>query len=1371
MGIPKFFRWISERYPLCSQLITENRIPEFDNLYLDMNGIIHNCSHPNDGDAHFRITEDKMFLDMFNYIEHLFSKIKPKKVFFLAIDGVAPRAKMNQQRSRRFRTAKEAQELVRQAEQRGETLPKDKAFDSNCITPGTPFMARLSKQLHYFISKKISEDANWRNVQVILSGHEVPGEGEHKIMEYIRLSKAQPEYDPNVRHCLYGLDADLIMLGLVTHEPHFALLREEVKFGRQSSKRGTVETQNFFLMHLSLLREYLEHEFQELREILPFPYDFERIIDDYVMMAMFIGNDFLPHLPCLHINEGALALMFSAYKRVLPQLDGYLNDGGIIDFKKAEVLIRELDVTEDQAFEQECIDDQFVKGKRANRKQKRNKKAQEVESFDETPLPKIITETQFGLISSMEEFINAARTDNDTRKLHLTSDMPARDQAFVYIMCDRLGLICDEQRDEVLENNDSDAIKSTSDSGKDDATAVENNDDSEEEDDSNGLSDLEASYHLCVQWEENKTEAQYQQILQQFKSLTVLGPEDLDVEKAEKDQLIQQRAEWTRRYYEEKMELDRNDPDQLKDIVFHYIEGLQWVMHYYYNGVVSWGWFYPYHYAPRTTDLVDLDRFEFKFEQGIPFRPFEQLMGVLPVASKEHIPTVYQDLMYSVDSPIVDFYPLDFTQDLNGKKAEWEAVVRIPFIDQDRLLSAMHEREHLLSDDEKRRNSTNHSYSFVYDVDMDEHYISSIPGTFPDIFHCHCRAQPYQLPVLSTDMNFVKGLCKGVRLGIKAMAGFPSLYTIPHVAALKLHGVTVFQQESRNETMVVTLANPYEHTDIKTWAETNLGKIIYADWPFLSEVMVSAVSDATHRYELDGQVLRGTQHSIRDSSDWKKTVDRLVRRNNKQLGVIVGDVKALVHVRPLKGLMRLNNGAMVKEFDDKNKERDYILQTMVEHVEFTDPRFQERPPLSIEEEFPIDSQIFFLGNQFYGSPGQVLEHNGDLLSVKLIIKAEAPQGPTEYGRILAVQAERNMQFVPSYVAAKRAHISPLLLSKITSTLMVAIGSNEEQRVNLGLSIKFSAKNQKVHGYSRKGVRGWDFSEKAIQLIEEYKTLFPDFFAGLERDVNGDIYQARKLFTPETAAQRVEEIKAWLKTLDCRNQERVSIDAEILGRETVELIEAATDKAIQASPGYRSLTIQNIPRFALLKPSFAAARLSNQQFQLGDRVVFVQDSGNVPIAAQGTVVGKQSTQLDVVFDQTFMSGTTLGDRCSPYRGMKVSQLSVLNLSDPIALEPASEPAANANHNANVLNDNQVKPTRPSPQASRGHHHHHHTRGGGGNRGNGASRPNSQPVPASTTNQAKSNHSTPRGRGGARGNSRGTPRGGNRGRGANRGGNTS
>ena len=153
MGVPKFFRWMSERYPAISQLIAENRIPEFDCLYLDMSqearcclrrvcssyftdGIIHNCTHKDSDSATFRMTEDKMFIAIFNYIEHLFGKIKPRKLFFMAIDGVAPRAKMNQQRARRFRTALDAEKAKEKAIRDGVQMPTEEAFDSNCITPG-----------------------------------------------------------------------------------------------------------------------------------------------------------------------------------------------------------------------------------------------------------------------------------------------------------------------------------------------------------------------------------------------------------------------------------------------------------------------------------------------------------------------------------------------------------------------------------------------------------------------------------------------------------------------------------------------------------------------------------------------------------------------------------------------------------------------------------------------------------------------------------------------------------------------------------------------------------------------------------------------------------------------------------------------------------------------------------------------------------------------------------------------------------------------------------------------------------------------------------------------------------------------------------
>ena len=101
-----------------------------------MNGIIHNCTHSDSDSPTFRMTEDKMFIAIFNYIEHLFGKIQPKKLFFMAIDGVAPRAKMNQQRARRFRTALDAEKAKEKALREGVEMPKEAAFDSNCITPG-----------------------------------------------------------------------------------------------------------------------------------------------------------------------------------------------------------------------------------------------------------------------------------------------------------------------------------------------------------------------------------------------------------------------------------------------------------------------------------------------------------------------------------------------------------------------------------------------------------------------------------------------------------------------------------------------------------------------------------------------------------------------------------------------------------------------------------------------------------------------------------------------------------------------------------------------------------------------------------------------------------------------------------------------------------------------------------------------------------------------------------------------------------------------------------------------------------------------------------------------------------------------------------
>lgn len=566
MGVPKFFRWLSERYPAISQLIKESRIPEFDSLYLDMNGIIHNCTHSDSDSPTFRMTEDQMFIAIFNYIEHLFGKIKPQKLFFMAVDGVAPRAKMNQQRARRFRTALDAEKAKEKAIAQGMEMPKEDAFDSNCITPGTEFMEKLTKQLKYFVNKKISEDSDWQGVEIVLSGHEVPGEGEHKIMEYIRHAKAQPDYHPNMRHCLYGLDADLIMLGLLSHDPHFCLLREEVTFGRQVSKKPKeLEHQNFYLLHLSMVREYLELEFQELEAegTLNFPFNMERVIDDFILMAFFVGNDFLPNLPNLHINEGALAKMFQLYKDVLPKMGGYINEGGVINVQRLGILVDAMSGFEQRFFEAEYSDAQWIKSKK-------NDGSMELEN---KPKELTITSSQKEILKKVKKYVlNRPGKGSEAKSLDFPPDLPARDRSFLEKLADDLRLPWSS-----TENENGDRFMKLQ------FPSTPENDDDDDDDE-----DEEATLAI-------------QRIIRKYEKAKVQDVTAEEAQEAAEKKYDAKFQEWKDNYYRSKFGWGIDNQEEMKKLAENYVQGLQWVLFYYYRGIASWPWFFQYHYAPMIS--------------------------------------------------------------------------------------------------------------------------------------------------------------------------------------------------------------------------------------------------------------------------------------------------------------------------------------------------------------------------------------------------------------------------------------------------------------------------------------------------------------------------------------------------------------------------------------------------------------------------------------------------------------------------------------------------------------------------------------------------------------------------------------------------
>ena len=434
-------------------------------------------------------------------------------------------------------------------------------------------MAKLTKHLKYFISKKISEDADWQGVDIVLSGHEVPGEGEHKIMEYIRLAKAQPGYDANLRHCLYGLDADLIMLGLLSHDPHFSLLREEVTFGRASQKKSKeLEHQNFYLMHLCIVREYLELEFQELKDssALGFPYDMERVIDDFILMAFFVGNDFLPNLPNLHINEGALALMFKVYKSVLPKAGGYINERGVINMKRLLLLLDDLSDVEYRFFESEIGDESWFKGKQMGKVDVMEKSGME----NKKKGPLLITSPQKDIFRRVKQYVDNRPADFSGSKapLDLSSSLNARDRKFVQNLAEDLHLqwksAIDENGDRHLQLNFPAKLEGD-----------EDNEDIEDEEASIALSRILKRYDTAKVVDATKEEIQ----------------EQMDKKYEEKFQA------WKNKYYESKFEWGIENEEEMRKLTENYVQGLQWVLYYYYRGVVSWPWFYGYHYSPMIS--------------------------------------------------------------------------------------------------------------------------------------------------------------------------------------------------------------------------------------------------------------------------------------------------------------------------------------------------------------------------------------------------------------------------------------------------------------------------------------------------------------------------------------------------------------------------------------------------------------------------------------------------------------------------------------------------------------------------------------------------------------------------------------------------
>lgn len=358
MGVPGFFLWLMKNYKKEGFVFSKERLSLVDitklnnqdqinkaiktNQYIepllndvksidwfliDANCLIHPvcfkvvAENPDlkDNDK----LEAKMMIAVLNYLDKIIQYVNPKKGVYLAIDGVAPVAKIKQQRSRRFKSI--ADKNLWDNIKKKHSQPIGNYWNNNAVTPGTTFMENLHN--------RIIEWGKKSTLEIIYSSCFTPAEGEHKLLQFIRSNQ---KMNINYSYVIYGLDADLIFLALSTESNSIYLLREANEINKNESK----EVLNYVSIKImkesivNTMTKYVNKSIEEVDKLYGFDkMDPVRLVNDFIFMCYFLGNDFLPHIPSLDIHQDGIESLIISWAETMKEI--------ILDKNKIEYLLND----------------------------------------------------------------------------------------------------------------------------------------------------------------------------------------------------------------------------------------------------------------------------------------------------------------------------------------------------------------------------------------------------------------------------------------------------------------------------------------------------------------------------------------------------------------------------------------------------------------------------------------------------------------------------------------------------------------------------------------------------------------------------------------------------------------------------------------------------------------------------------------------------------------------------------------------------------------------------------------------------------------------------------------------------------------------
>jgi 5'-3' exonuclease len=588
MGIPYYFKQVSDDFPHTLQ----HQLPEeCRRLFLDFNCAIHFCSNElktylkghRQIPASYDAFESQLIAQVLRYLDFICGHARPQELVYVAIDGIPPRAKIVQQRKRRYISAFVRQKTLSmvRAEAHREKLGSrlfevewlENEWDSNAISPGTAFMTKLADAL-----KQHRPGGLHSTCKYIVSDSLELGEGEHKIFNHIASTHAVHGVGVDV---IYGLDADLIMLSLFAHARIY-LMREPTFYNISSTADGNPRNRVPFLyMNVAKLRECIVTSLRQHHGLG----DSEHLIYMYVFTCFLLGNDFVPALSYIKLKEDGLTILLMNYQKIHQQLGG------------AHIL--------HVSSEPSSVAPRFTINTHFLGKLLEALASGEDHSFDQ-------------VISSYEQQTVPPVFAKDTCPVHYASGAPKGSPP-------------------------------------------------------NRVRDLTA-------WVDKKLH--FYPLL--HKPKLNLGPRNNNG--------------WRMVYYHELF--DNLNDTVTYDVCVNYLDGMVWLIDYYFHRECSRGWFYRYNYSPTILDLSNHFAGSSNMEEASRLRLADteaddvtdtalQLLCILPPSSRRLLPAHYQSIMDDMTYGCVHMFPHQFNIHTYLKRYLWESHPDLPNSDVNCLKNAM----------------------------------------------------------------------------------------------------------------------------------------------------------------------------------------------------------------------------------------------------------------------------------------------------------------------------------------------------------------------------------------------------------------------------------------------------------------------------------------------------------------------------------------------------------------------------------------------------------------------------------------------------------------------------------------------------------